>query len=68
MPLPGMILDSRWILTFRAGAAMSVSPHVISSQRASWMKTYWGCEVEREGGREGREGGKWEGEREDGGM
>ena len=49
-PLPGMTFDSRCILTFRAGAATSVSPHVISSHRASWMNTYCGCMEREEGG------------------
>ena len=43
MPFPGMVFLNRFTLTVRPVARMSVSPQVMSSSSASWMKMYWGC-------------------------
>ena len=43
MPFPGMVFFNRFTLTLRPAAGMSVSPQVMSSSSASWMKMYWGC-------------------------
>ena len=47
MTFPGMVFLKRFTLTLRPVAGMSVSPQVMSSSSASWMKIYWGCMCER---------------------
>ena len=43
MPLPGIVFLNRFTFTLSPAALMSVSPQVMSSSSASWMKMYWAC-------------------------